>query len=79
MVKNLLILCFIFILLCKDVKARNWITASVLSILLIWFIIATFTGILNSLPFYIHVSSVIILAICAIFAYTYESEKKDRT
>ncbi|WP_336769425.1 hypothetical protein [Bacillus bombysepticus] len=78
MVKSLLILCFIAIFLYVDVKARNWITASVLTILLIWFIIATFTGILNNLPFYVHVLSVTVLAICAIMAYTYESEKKDR-
>ncbi|MGH0633358.1 hypothetical protein [Bacillus pacificus] len=78
MLKDLLILCFILIFLYIDVKAKNWITASVLSILFIWFIIATFTSILNNLPFYIHISSVIVLTISAIFAYTYESEKKDR-
>ncbi|EOQ04470.1 hypothetical protein [Bacillus cereus] len=77
MVKNLLILCFISIILYKEVKAKNRITASILSLLLIWCILATFTNILNSLPFFIHVLSVVVLAICAIFAYTYESEKKD--
>ncbi|MED1304752.1 hypothetical protein BK704_01745 [[Bacillus thuringiensis] serovar konkukian] len=75
MIKNLFILFVIFIFIYKDLRSRNWITASILSILFAWVIIVTFTSLLNGLSFSVQVLIVVTLLFSAIVAYTYESER----